>query len=92
MQILSPPWDREKRKADFPAGFHSLDVPALKLEADGRLVFATQNPEMISELLVNMKGMLMSSLTNLEIHSRLSDIVLNWKDGRGKTTCIVTST
>lgn len=92
MQILSPPWDRDLRKADFPGGFATVDVPALKLEVDGRLLFATQNPDLISELLVKLKSMLLGSLSNLEIQTRLDDLVLNWTPTSGKATCVVKTT
>ena len=55
MQILSPPWDREVRKTEFPSRFETIDVPAMKLEAGDRLAFATQDPGLISELLVQLK-------------------------------------
>lgn len=44
VQILSPPWDREARRAEFPKGFKSVDVPALKLEVNGRLVAVRRRP------------------------------------------------
>ena len=91
MQILSPPWDRDKRKAEFPTGFATVDVPALKLEVDGQVVFATQSPELINELLIKLKAMLMNNETNLEIQSHLNEFVVNWREASGRTTCLVTT-
>lgn len=74
MNIISPNWDRERRKADFPSGFLTVDVPAMKLEADHRLLFATQDANLIAELLTQVKWMLMNGLPNQEIALGLAEI------------------
>jgi hypothetical protein len=79
VQIISPPWDREARKNDFPSRFNTIDVPALKLEADNRLVCATQDPGLISELLVQLKWMLINRHSNAQIEKQLVEFVKEWK-------------
>jgi hypothetical protein len=79
MNIISPHWERERRKQDFPAGFATVDVPAMKLEADDRLVFATQDIRLISELLAQIKYMLMDGQPNVEIETGLLETIQNWQ-------------
>jgi hypothetical protein len=71
VQIISPPWDRSARQANFPNGFDSVDLPALKLEVDNELIFATQNPRLIEIMLIKLKWMLMNRLSNSDIEKRL---------------------
>lgn len=92
MHILSPPWDREERRSDFPDGFSSIDVPALKLEVDRRIILATNNAGLISEILVELKMMLLNRQSNSRIREKLSDLVAHWKDSPGKAACLVTTT
>jgi len=89
MQILSPPWDREARKAEFPSRFETVDVPALKLEADRRLVIATQNPALISDLLVHLKWLLINRNSNSQIERQVGDFVRGWKAQPGSEVCSV---
>ena len=89
MQILSPPWDKEARKAEFPSRFETIDVPALKLEADGRLVLATQDPAMISEFLVQLKWMLINRHSNAQIETQLVDFVKQWNGQPAPDACVV---
>lgn len=79
MQILSPPWDKEARRAEFPSRFDTIDVPAVKLEVDRRLIFATQDSGLISELLVQLKWMLINRQSNTQIEKQLVDFVKGWK-------------
>src|SRR5215467_13290612 len=51
LQVLSPPWDREARRQEFPSGFKDVDVPALKMEINGRIAAVTQVPKTISAIL-----------------------------------------
>jgi hypothetical protein len=90
MQILSPPWDRDARKAEFPSRFETIDVPAMKLEADNRLLFATQDPGLISEILVDLKGMLINRHSNGQIEKQLLDFVKEWKGQPAPDACVVT--
>ncbi len=89
VQIISPPWDREARKADFPSRFDSIDVPALKLEADHRLVYATQDPGLISEMLVQLKWMLINHHSNAQIEKQLVDIKKQWKGQPAPDACAI---
>lgn len=89
MQILSPPWDREARKAEFPSRFETIDVPALKLEADNRLVLATQDPGLISEFLVQLKWMLINRHSNAQIETQLIEFVKQWKHQPAPDACVV---
>ena len=91
MQILSPPWDREARRAEFPSRFQTVDVPALKLEADGRLILATQNPQLITDLLVQLKWMLINRRTNAEIEQELLGFAKDWKPQATTEACVVGS-
>ena len=78
VNVLSPPWDRDSRKSEFPLGFSTIDVPAMKLEVNKRVVFATQDPLLISELLMKMKWLLINCHTNAQIQEELLNIVRNW--------------
>ncbi len=78
VNVLSPPWDREARRSEFPKGFSTIDVPAMKLEVDKKAVFATQDPHLISELLMKMKWLLINSHTNEQIQEEMIKIVKNW--------------
>src|SRR5215831_9244159 len=78
MHMLSPPWDREARRAEFPIGFQSIDVPAMKLEVNRRLIFATQDASLINELLINLKWMLINHNSNAEIEQQLAKLVATW--------------
>jgi hypothetical protein len=89
MQILSPPWDREARKAEFPSRFETVDVPALKLEADKRLIVATQNPALISDLLVHLKWLLINRNSNSQIEKQVADFAREWKGQPGNEVCSV---
>ena len=89
MQIISPPWDREARKAEFPSRFDTIDVPALKLEADKRLICATQDPGLISEALVQLKWMLINRHTNVQIEKQLVDFVKGWKGQPAPEACAI---
>jgi hypothetical protein len=87
VQIISPPWEREARYRDFPRGFKTVDVPAVKLEIDKRLAFATQNSALISALLATLKGLLISRQTNAQIGEQLSKMVEEWVDTPGAASC-----
>jgi hypothetical protein len=89
IHIISPPWDRNRRQAEFPRGFQGIDVPALKLEVNGHMVFATQNPPLIDELLVRLKTMLMNHETNAQIKDHLADIARNYKDTSNAASCSI---
>ena len=89
VQILSPPWDRQERAKVFPRGFATVDVPALKLEADNQIVLATQSPGLINELLQKLKWLLINRKTNQEIGQELKEISQNWVETPDKTVCIV---
>ena len=90
MQILSPPWDRGERRRDFPRGFPDVDVPALKLEVDGRIIFASQQPGLINDLLLKLKPMLVNRDSNAEIHKKLEEAVRNYQEPATQTLCTVT--
>ncbi|MEK6289705.1 MAG: hypothetical protein AABO57_28650 [Acidobacteriota bacterium] len=89
MQILSPPWDREARKAEFPSRFETIDVPAMKMEVGTRLVFATQDPALISEILVQLKWMLINRQSNAEIEKQLVGFVKEWKGQAAPDACVI---
>lgn len=89
MQILSPPWDREARKAEFPSRFETIDVPALKMEVGTRLVFATQDPGLISEMLVQLKWMLINRQSNADIEKQLVGFVKQWKGQPAPDACVI---
>ena len=78
MQIISPPWDRNERAKEFPQGFNSVDVPALKLEIDKRIMLATQSPGLISEILVKLKWLLINRKSNSEIWKELDEVRRCW--------------
>lgn len=75
LQIVSPPWDREARRSEFPAGFKTVDVPALKMEINGRVCAATQAPGTISAILGRLKEMLREHRTNQQMSSEISRMV-----------------
>jgi hypothetical protein len=75
IQIVSPPWDRDLRRSDFPSGFKDVEVPALKMEVDGRIATLTQVPIVISEVLRRLKEMLTERRTNEEMASEIKRIV-----------------
>ena len=89
VQILSPPWDRQERAKVFPRGFATVDVPAVKLEADNQIILATQSPGLINELLQKLKWLLINRKTNQEIGQELKEISQNWVETPDKTVCIV---
>jgi hypothetical protein len=89
VQIISPPWDREARRTDFPSHFDSIDVPALKLEADKRLICATQDPGLISEALVHLKWMLINRHPNVQIEKQLVDFIKEWKGQSAPDACAI---
>jgi hypothetical protein len=78
MNVLSPPWDRDMRRAEFPAGFSSIDVPAMKLEVNQKVIFATQDPVLINELLIKLKWLLINCHTNPQIEEELVKVMRNW--------------
>jgi hypothetical protein len=78
INVLSPPWDREARRLEFPKGFSTIDVPAMKLEVNKRVVFATQDPHLISELLVKMKWLMINNHPNAKIQEEMVKIVKGW--------------
>src|SRR5512143_3196959 len=89
MQSISPPWDREARKAEFPSRFATIDVPALKLEVDSRLVCATQDPGLIGDALVHLKWMLINHQSNIQIEKELVDFMRNWKGQPAPDACAI---
>lgn len=89
MQIISPPWDREARKAEFPSRFATVDVPALKLEVDSRLVCATQDAGLIGDALVHLKWMLINRHSNIQIEKELVDFMRNWKGQPAPDACAI---
>lgn len=91
VQIISPPWDRALRKADFPTRFDTIDVPAIKLEAGNRLIFATQVGPLVGDLLVKLKWLLIHRKSNAEIESEIKDFIGTWKEQPALDSC-VTST
>jgi hypothetical protein len=91
VQILSPPWDREARRRDFPSRFDTVDVPAIKLEAGERLVFATQNPGLIGDALIKLKWLLINRTTNAQIETEMRTFVTTWKENLGNEVCAMSS-
>ena len=75
IQIVSPPWDRTARRRDFPNGFSDVDVPAIKLEVNGRITALTQTPGVISAVLVRLKEMLAERASNEEMASEVARLV-----------------
>lgn len=75
MEILSPSLDASRRPDDFPQGFDTLDVPGLKLEADGKVVFAVQEPFIVEQLLARLKWMLINHQSNEQIASQLTELI-----------------
>jgi hypothetical protein len=88
VQIISPPWDRDARKGEFPSRFDSVDVPAMKLEAGNRLVLTTQRPTLINDLLVKLKWLLINRKSNAEIETELKEFVRTWQEQPGSDTCV----
>jgi hypothetical protein len=78
VNVLSPPWDRDARRAEFPAGFSTIDVPAMKLEVNRKVIFATQDPVLINELLMKLKWLLINCHTNSQIEEELVKVFHNW--------------
>jgi len=91
VQIVSPPWDRNLRKPAFPSGFDTVDVPALKLEAGTRVIFSTQNPPLIGDLLVKLKWLLIHRKSNAQIEMEMRDFIGTWQEGPGMDTCVSTT-
>ena len=89
VQIISPPWDREARRAEFPSGFETVDVPALKLEANGRIILATQDPSLITDVLVQLKWMLINRRNNAAVEQELLAFVRDWKPQPAPEACVV---
>jgi hypothetical protein len=87
VQILSPPWDREARRRDFPSRFETVDVPAIKLEAGERLVFASQHPALIGDALIKLKWLLINRKTNAQIEAEMRDFVTTWSENLGDQVC-----
>jgi hypothetical protein len=87
VQILSPPWNRELRAREFPKGFATVDVPALKLEVENKIILATQDPGLISELLQRLKWMLINRKTNIEIRRELESTAHGWAGSGEQTAC-----
>jgi hypothetical protein len=75
VQILSPPWDRNARRPEFPSGFADVDVPALKLEINGHTVATTQVPGVISAVLVRLKEMLGGRNSNEQMACEIERLV-----------------
>ena len=88
VNILSPPWDREARRAEFPSGFKTIDVPALKLEVNDRIALAIQDPSLINELLIKLKWMLLNRLSNSEIEDHMAEIARDWKGAPEGIACM----
>ena len=91
VDILSPPWERDERRAEFPSGFKTIDVPALKLEVDKRIALATQDPSLISELLIKLKWMLINRISNSEIENQMVEIAREWKGAPAGVACLASS-
>jgi hypothetical protein len=89
MQIISPPWDRNERVKEFPTGFKSVDVPALKLEVDKRTVLATQSPALINEILLELKWLLINLKSNQDIYKKLEEATRKWVEPVNQTVCPV---
>ena len=75
INICSPPWDREARKAEFPGGFNEVDVPALKLEVGGRMIAKTHAPTAISAVLTRLREMLMKRSGNGEMTAEVERLI-----------------
>ncbi|HEU4389517.1 MAG TPA: hypothetical protein VFV34_17060 [Blastocatellia bacterium] len=91
IHIISPPWDRNDRLRDFPRGFQTVEIPAVKLEVDKAKVFATQNPALISELLTKLKWLLINRHTNVQIEGQIAKLVQEWVDSPSDAACPVDS-
>jgi len=91
INIISPFWDRDKRPKDFPKGFDSVDVPALKIEVDGKVAVASQNPALIGEMLLKLKSALTGREANQSIVERIQTLARDWKDPETPASCEVRS-
>ena len=89
VQILSPAWEREERRTEFPSRFETVDVPAVKLEAADRLIFATQNPALIGDVLIKLKWLLINRKSNAQIETEMKDFVSTWKENLGNEVCAI---
>ena len=78
VNVLSPPWDRDARRAEFPIGFSTIDVPAMKLEVNKKIIVATQDPHLISELLMKLKWLLINCHSNAQIAEEMQKVADNW--------------
>jgi hypothetical protein len=87
VQVVSPPWDRNMRRREFPTGFSGIDVPALKLEVNGRIVAATQTPGVISAVLARLKQMLADRSSNEEMASEVASLAQNTSIKLEDDTC-----
>jgi hypothetical protein len=87
VQVVSPPWDRNKRRREFPTGFPGVDVPALKLEVNGRIVAATQTPGVISAVLASLKQMLADRRSNEEMAAEVESLAQNPNIKLEEDTC-----
>ena len=75
LQILSPPFDRDARRNEFPSGFKDVDVPALKMEINGRTAALTQVPATISAILTKLKEMLREHRSNQQMASEIARLI-----------------
>ena len=89
INVISPLWDRDKRALDFPVGFESIDVPAVKLEVDGKIAVASQNPALIDALLLKVKSMLANREPNHHIKEQMEEVAREWKDSDAPVSCQV---
>ncbi|HLG14921.1 MAG TPA: hypothetical protein VJH03_10530 [Blastocatellia bacterium] len=89
IQIVSPPWDRDLRRAAFPSGFDDVDVPALKMEVNNRVVAATQEPAAISVILTRLKEMLIDRRTNEEMASEILRLSKSANGGSSEGMCSI---
>lgn len=89
MQILSPPWDRDARRNEFPAGFRSVDVPALKLEINGRTAAITQAPGTISAILIKLKDMLREHRSNDQMAAEIKKLATTASHKSEEAVCPV---
>ena len=89
LQILSPPWDREARRKEFPAGFKDVDVPALKMEINGRTAAVSQVPGTISVILAKLKEMLREHRTNDQMASEIVRLAKASSNKPDDAVCLV---
>lgn len=57
------------------------EVPGLKLEGDGELVFDVQDPTLIGELMGRLKWMLVNHNSNEQIRFQLTTLIQRWRQG-----------